>query len=149
METPEKFLIFRKRNFPISQEMKSLKNLYFRKSLLLKSFFYFSKWNFLAPSLKISYISEGNLQSPKNIYIVRILNFFIVIIVSFKVNMLINTRWPNAAVAERIMHAIYSTWNYSKMSSNSVSGTIKAIENISRNGKKFLHKKVEINNKPV
>ena len=92
METPEKFLIFRKRNFPISQEMKSLKNLYFRKSLLLKSFFYFSKWNFLAPSLKISYISEGNLQSPKNIYIVRILNFFIVIIVSFKVNMFINTR---------------------------------------------------------
>ena len=39
-----------------------------------KNFLYFGKWNFLAPSIKHSYtfskknsyISEGNLESPKN-----------------------------------------------------------------------------------
>ena len=39
-----------------------------------KKFLYFQKWNFVSPSLKtqivykkfFSYISEGNLQGPKN-----------------------------------------------------------------------------------
>ena len=33
---------------------------------LWRNFLYFGKWNFLAPSLKKSYTSGGNLLSPKN-----------------------------------------------------------------------------------
>ena len=37
-----------------------------KKKSLWKNFLYFEKWNFLAPILKNSYISIGNLQSLKN-----------------------------------------------------------------------------------
>ena len=46
-ETPQKFFIFQetetRSNFPSSK---------YKKNPLLKSFLYFGKWNFLAPSLK-------------------------------------------------------------------------------------------------
>ena len=35
-----------------------------KKQTLKKNFLYFGKWNFLAPSLKNSYISEGSLKVP-------------------------------------------------------------------------------------
>ena len=55
------FLSFQKQNFP------SFKN---GKNLLWKNWWYFWKWNFLAPSLKNFLYFSRNLQSPKNQHLI-------------------------------------------------------------------------------
>ena len=69
----KKSLYFSKKAFLIFQETKLFKRTFYisrgnfqssknKKNLLWKIFWYFGKWNFLASSLKNSYISWGNLQ---------------------------------------------------------------------------------------
>ena len=56
METKKKSFIFQEKELSMLEK---------RKKLLLKSFLYFRKRNFLAPSLKNFYISEKNLHGLK------------------------------------------------------------------------------------
>ena len=80
-EAPKKFFIFEeteipKRNFVLFQETETLKktsyisgsdfpNSKYKKNPLLKSFLYFGKWNFLAPSLKNLLYFRSNLECLK------------------------------------------------------------------------------------
>ena len=59
------FLYFKKRK-PWKTTYILGSNFLSSKTTLWKSFLYFGEWSFLAPSLKSSYISGGNLQRLKN-----------------------------------------------------------------------------------